>query len=105
MRGQTKKSESKNNREEVEYKIGNITRAKEFTKDNGLSSISFDIVINGITIYGMWYHEYTTKEGNDGEMIVFPQRKGNDNKYYNNVFFPISKEMKNAIIELLKGML
>lgn len=70
--------------------------------------ISFDIKANGVTIYGMIYRAGTSANtGNDYEAVSFPARKGtgNDNKYYNYAWFPISKEMRAEIIEQLAKIL
>lgn len=60
--------------------------------------ILFDLVVNGVTIYNMTYREYTNKQGGDGTMLTFPSYKNGD-KYYNNVFFPIYKEIKELIVK------
>lgn len=62
------------------------------------NTASFDLKVNGVTIYGMIYREYTNSTGEEGTMISFPSRKGSDEKYYAHAFFPITLEMKNKII-------
>ena len=64
-----------------------VTRAKEL--DNG--TIMFDMVVNGITIYGCSYKTLSRKDGS-GEFakIGFPSRKGNDEKWYNHVYFKVT---------------
>ena len=89
-----KKAAAENANYEVE-----VLRAKDFTKDGGKRTVSFDLKVNGITIYGMWYREYTSKEGKEGSMLSFPSQKGSDGNYYNHVWFPISADLKNAIEE------
>lgn len=59
--------------------------------------ILFDLVVNGVTIYNMVYREYKNTKGEDGTMLSFPSYKNGD-KYYNNVFFPIYKDIKDYII-------
>lgn len=62
------------------------------------NTASFDLKVNGVTIYGMIYREYTNSKGEEGTMITFPSRKGSDNKYYAHAFFPITLDLKNKII-------
>lgn len=66
--------------------------------------ISFDMTANGIKISGLNYIEYTNKDGQDGVIINFPQRKGKENKYYNILWFPISKELKDDIIKQIEAL-
>lgn len=88
MKSTNKKTEST----KVAYSV-KVIRAKE-VKDG---TAVFDMEVNGITIYGCWYREYTNKEGKDGVMISLPQYKGTDGNYYNHCFFPISKELREEI--------
>ena len=67
--------------------------------------IRFNARVNGVTIYGMQYIEYVTKEGNPGSMIVPPSYKGNNEQYYNNCWFPISTELKADIMKQLEALL
>lgn len=60
--------------------------------------VLFDLVVNGVTIYNMVYREYKNKQGDEGTMLTFPSYKNGD-KYYNNVFFPIYKEIKDFIVK------
>lgn len=61
----------------------------------------FDAVVNGVFVEGLALQEYTNKEGKDGSMICYPSRKGKDKdgkeKYFNTVWFPVSKELKDSI--------
>ena len=83
----------------VNYEV-EVTRAKEFKDKN---SIAFDMIVNGINIYGMWYRE-GIKDGKEWSMINFPSH-GVDGKYYNYAWFPISRELKEDIIEKIKKVL
>ena len=84
----------------------NVVKAHYIKNEEKLQVISFDITVNGITIYGMIYRSGVSKKGKDYEMISFPARKGTDETYYNHVWFPISadlmNEIKNKIGEVLK---
>ena len=78
----------------------NVTRAKQF--DNG--SIVFDMVVNGITVYNCNYVE-GEKNGKKYSFTSFPSRKGNDGKYYNYVYFPISEYMQLDIEKQIEKLL
>lgn len=84
---------------DMKYEV-EVLRAKEF--DSG--AVTFDLRVNGVTIYGMWYREYTNKEGEPGTMISYPATKGKDDKYYNIAWFPISLELKEEIIKQLEKL-
>lgn len=71
-----------------------VTRVRE-TK-NG--AIYFDMTVNGVCISELRYLEYKTKEGKDGQMVSFPSYQSKKNqKWYNYVWFPISKELRESI--------
>lgn len=74
-----------------------VTRAKELEA----GTIVFDTVVNGITIYGMFYRAGLDKNGKEYELISFPSHKGKDDKYYNYVWFKIDDELKAEIIAQL----
>lgn len=57
-------------------------------------AVSFDMELNGITIYGCFVN--STKDGHD--FISLPQRKGNDGKFYSIVFARFSDEDTKAIV-------
>lgn len=92
MKGSTKKETANN------YDV-KVTRAKEF--DNG--NVAFDMVVNGVTIYGCWYRE-GEKDGKEYEIINFPSQKGKDDKYYNIAWFKIEDELKTDIIAQLQKL-
>ena len=71
-----------------------VTRVRE--TQNG--AIYFDMEVNGVCISEFRYVEYKTKEGKDGQMISFPSYQSKKNqKWYNYVWFPISKELRESI--------
>ena len=61
------------------------------------NTVFADIVINGITIYGM-----TVVEGKNGDFLSFPSRKGNDGKYYSICWARLSEDDQNAIIAAIE---
>ena len=88
----------KSNQESKQYDV-KVTRAKEVKE----GSVAFDMEVNGLSVYGCWYNEYKTKEGKDGTLISFPSYK-NEDKYYNHVWFPISKDLKEEIISQIEKL-
>ena len=95
MKGSTKK----NNETKVTYDV-KVTRAKEFNE----GTVTFDIYVNGIAIYGMWYREGKDKIGNEYQMISFPSHKGGDDKYYNYAWFKVEDDVKADIIDQLQKL-
>lgn len=82
-----------------------VTRAKEIVKDENEQVISFDVNVGDVTIYGMIYRSGISQNDKEYELISFPARKGTDGKYYNHVWFPISRELQNSIIEQISNKL
>lgn len=73
-----------------------VNRAKCF--ENG--RVSFDMTLNGIYIYGA-----SVVEGEHGDFISFPSRKGSDGKYYSIVWARLSKEDEKAILTEVENKL
>lgn len=93
------KNSTSNNTEKTETKVTKlaytISRVKEVTD----TMVSFNINVNGVTIYGMKVIKYKSKKtGEDGMMVAFPTRKGSDDKYYNICTFSMTQEMQDDII-------
>lgn len=72
-----------------------VTRANQ-VKD----TVFFDVVINGVTIYGC-----KVVEGKNGDFISFPSHKGKDDKYYNHVYIKLTDEQTSNIIHQVEEML
>lgn len=77
-----------------------VTRAKEIKE----GCVAFDMIANGITIYGMFYRAGTDKNGKEYELLSFPSHKGGDDKYYNHVWFKIDDTLKTEIIAQLEKL-
>lgn len=94
------KNETSNKKFEVtECKV---TKARQFKN----SRVGFDLKINGITIYSMIAFPYDDKKtGETVWGISFPQRKGSDNKYYNEVYFFIDDELRKNILGQIDDLL
>lgn len=56
--------------------------------------VFFTLVLNGVTIYNC-----RVATGKNGDFISFPQYKGNDGKYYNNVYVSLSDEDAAKILD------
>lgn len=93
MRGSTKKQETKQ-----AYDV-KVTRAKEVKE----GSVAFDMIVNGVNIYGCWYREGNSN-GQDYELISFPSRKADDGKYYNYAWFKVEDDVKAQIIAQLEEL-
>ena len=94
MKGSTK---TKENTQSYDVKV---TRAKEIKE----GTVVFDMVVNGITIYGCWYREGKSKEGNDYQIISFPSQKADNGKYYNHCWFKIEDSLRDDIVAQLQKM-
>lgn len=58
----------------------------------------FTLIVNGVTLYGMKSIAYKDEEtGETRSFIAFPGYKGNDDKFYNNAWFPVSAELQAEI--------
>lgn len=91
----TKKPE---NKQTGEIKIDSleVTRAHALNDEHG--TIMFDMIVNGVIIYGMSYRVLIKKETKEEFVkIGFPSRKGKDDKYYNNVYFKVTDEIIGLI--------
>lgn len=93
-----KKSENKKPENNFELHDWDVLRAHEFDGGN----ISFDMKVNGVTIYGMtlvWNAD--RKE----YWVSFPVRKGKDGRYYKHAWFPVNETLQNAIEERIEDLL
>lgn len=93
MKGSTKKTETQN----FDVKV---TRAKEVNE----GQVVFDMVVNGVTIYGCWYREGKNKNGEDYTMVSFPSQKADNGKYYNHCWFKIDDSLKEEIVAQLQKL-
>lgn len=99
--------EKKISAEEISAEEIIITRANEIKE----YVVMFDIQVRGITIYGMCMRHYTNKKGEEVDMILFPARPSDKKDdagniiYYNHCYFPISKELKDKIVDLVVAKL
>ena len=85
--------------EAVDHQI-EVKRATQFKNGN----IGFDMVVNDVTIYGCVYIQGKNKKGDDYAFVSFPQRQGNDNKYYNHAYVKLSDADNEVIEKALEAM-
>lgn len=88
------KDATNNTQENLKVESFEVKRAVMVGKKN---TVFADIVINGITIYGM-----TVVEGKNGDFLSFPSRKGNDGKYYSICWARLSEEDQKEIIAAIE---
>lgn len=75
-----------------------VLRAHEFEGGN----ISFDLRVNGVTIYGMTLVWDPDKKS---YWCAFPSRKGKDGRFYKHAWFPIDEALQAGIEESIEGLL
>lgn len=85
-----KKPETSKATEKENLQIDSFSIDRTFIFKNG--DVTFDMTLNGIRIYGC-----RIIEGKNGDFVAFPERKGNDGKYYSIVWARLS-EKDNADI-------
>lgn len=68
------------------------------------TAVSFNMTINGITIYDCWLNERTNSKGETFDTISLPSYKGKDGKYYSYVFVPL-KDISEEIIRKVKSII
>lgn len=72
-----------------------VTRANQVGE-----TVYFDVVINGVTIYGC-----KVVEGKNGDFVSFPSHKGKDDKYYNYAYIKLTDEQTAGIVKQVEEML
>lgn len=69
-------------------------------------NIQITLNVNGVTIYGVNYREFTDKQtGEPKSFYAMPQRKGNDGKYYNIVYVKLTDEDNAEIDKQVEALL
>lgn len=81
-----KETQSKETVEVREFEVKNVNQYKD--------TVFFNLIINGVTIYGC-----RVVEGQNGDFIAFPSKKGNDGKYYNHAYVALSDDDSKKILE------
>lgn len=94
-----KKQEPKNNVPEIEnikvdsFRVENV---RVVSGKNG-DVVFFTLVLNGVTIYNV-----RVATGKQGDFISWPQVKGSNNKYYNQVYARLSDEDQKEILDAVQ---
>ena len=60
--------------------------------------VFFTLILNGVSIYNC-----RIATGKHGDFVSWPQVKGKDDKYYNQVYARLSKDAEEAIIDAVLG--
>ena len=83
-----------------------VLRAKDFTEDGKDGcSISFDMKVNEVTIYGCWYREGKDKKGEDYQFVSFPSKQGKDDKYYSHAYVKLQQSDIDLISKQIESLL
>ena len=83
-----------------------VLRAKDFTEDGKDGcSISFDMKVNEVTIYGCWYREGKCKKGEDYQLVSFPSKQGKDGKYYSHAYVKLQQSDIDLISKQIESLL
>lgn len=77
-----------------------VKRAHCGTTQDGKTWILADLELNGLTVYGV-----RVVTGKNGDFLSFPQRKGQDGKYYAIVYAPLCDEDQDAILKKIEQVL
>lgn len=90
-----KKTEAKEKQERtfIELRSMEVKNVRVVAGKNG-DLVFFTLELNGVTIYNC-----RVATGKNGDFISFPQYKGSDGKYYNNVYVSLSDEDSVKILE------
>lgn len=95
-KGNAATTKTKKNEDTLKIESFSVDRAHMF--ENG--GVVLDITLNGIRIYGV-----RVVEGQNGDFLAFPQRKGNDGKYYSIVYAKLSdQDTRDIILEAEKKL-
>ena len=84
-----KKPEKENSKQESILKDYSVDHGRRHTKEK----VRFALTVNGVTVYGC-----NVVEGKNGDFISFPSYKGNDGKYYNHAYIPLTAEDQEHIL-------
>lgn len=87
------KGEQAQEREFCEVRECEVKNVRVVEGKNG-DLVFFTLTINGVTIYNC-----RVATGKNGDFISFPQYKGTNGTYYNNVYVAISDEDSAKILE------
>ena len=93
----TKTKEQAQERENIKvdsFEVKNVRVVDGRTGD----LVFFTLTLNGVTIYNC-----RVATGKNGDFISFPQYKGTNGTYYNNVYAPLSDEDSTKILDAVQS--
>lgn len=94
---------AKETRREIKPEEVKVIRCKEMKSGD----VAFDLqLFECVTIYNCFYKEVKRKgDGEEFTLITFPQVKGKDGEWYNNVYFFVTDDVKAEIVKQLESLL
>lgn len=93
----TSKKEGQQERTNVEMRDHEVKNVRVVEGKND-DLVFFTLVLNGVTIYNC-----RVATGKNGDFISFPQYKGSDGNYYNNVYVSLSDEDSKKLLEEIQA--
>ena len=99
-----------NEKEKITY-TANVSSVRTIKKDGKVREdlMSFDMVVNGVTIQDCLYCFYKKEDGTEGENILFPSEEYTNSegkkKRKNKAWFPVSKELRANIKNQIESLL
>mgnify|MGYP003292060780 CR=1 FL=1 len=92
----TKKDAQAQERTPIEVREFEVKNVRVVEGKNG-DLVFFTLTLNGVTIYNC-----RVATGKNGDFISFPQYKGSDGNYYNNVYVALSDEDSAKILTAIQ---
>ena len=93
----TKTTEQAQERENIKVDAFEVKNVRVVDGRNG-DLVFFTLTLNGVTIYNC-----RVATGKNGDFISFPQYKGTNGTYYNNVYAPLSDEDSTKILDAIQS--
>lgn len=93
----TKTKEQAQERENIKVDSFEVKNVRVVDGRNG-DLVFFTLTLNGVTIYNC-----RVATGKNGDFISFPQYKGTNGTYYNNVYAPLSDEDSTKILDAVQS--
>lgn len=89
-----------NNKEHEEVKEHDIK--VEHVRDTDKYGVFFDLLVNGVAIYGCSWVEGQRRDGTEYRFVSFPSHKGKDDKHYNYAYVKLSENDLDSIEKVLQ---
>lgn len=93
----TKTKEQAQEKENIKVDAFEVKNVRVVDGRNG-DLVFFTLTLNGMTIYNC-----RVATGKNGDFISFPQYKGTNGTYYNNVYAPLSDEDSAKILDAVQS--